>query len=39
MQALPNATTYQLWFLERTPHDLWICDWDNNVVYRVDPAP
>jgi YVTN family beta-propeller protein len=38
MQALPNATTYQLWFLERTPHDLWISDWDNNVVYRVDPA-
>jgi YVTN family beta-propeller protein len=39
MQTLPNATTYQLWFLERTPHDLWIGDWDNNVVYRVDPPP
>jgi YVTN family beta-propeller protein len=39
MQALPNVTTYELWFLERTPHDLWISDWDNNVVYRVDPVP
>lgn len=38
-QALPGTGTEVLWILDRGPHDLWIADWDNNVVYRVDPAP
>ena len=38
VRALPGPTTYDLRFLDRGPHDLWISDWDNNVVYRVDPA-
>jgi YVTN family beta-propeller protein len=38
VQTLLNRATYGHWFLDLGPHELWISDWDNNTVFRVDPG-
>jgi streptogramin lyase len=38
LQLLPHDVTNSLFFLSLGPHDLWVSDWDADVIYRVDPG-
>jgi YVTN family beta-propeller protein len=37
VRAMPSISSYALWFQAGGAGDLWISDWDDNAVYRINP--